>query len=114
MDRSLLWGSLAVGLAGWLCAMLLPGSDRSEKPPGKAIPKPYWLIAGALPPLIFLLSLPTKPPFSEGQGLGWGFLIGGVAALLAAIAVERMAPYRTESAGAFTSAGPMFLAAATV
>ncbi len=34
--------------------------------------------------LCFLATLPTSPPFSTGQRLGWGILIGGAFALLAA------------------------------
>src|SRR5205809_316449 len=112
MDRSLLWGAFAVGLAGWLVSILLPAPGRSGKPPGSFIPKLTWIAAALLPPLIFLASLPTRPPFSEGQGLGWGFLIGGLAALLSASAVDRIAQYPSERSGTFASAAPMFLAAA--
>ena len=109
MDRSLLWGSLAVGLAGWFVAVLLPAPGRSAKPPGSAIPKLYWIVASVLPPLIFLASLPTKPPFSEGHGLGCGFLTGGIAALLAVLAVDRTLQYPTERSPAFAAAAPMFI-----
>ncbi|HZP85149.1 MAG TPA: hypothetical protein VFB21_26235 [Chthonomonadaceae bacterium] len=82
MERSLLWSAFAIGWIGWLYGFLLTrtrqaGQERS------GIPRPFVMAAGGLPLLVFLATLPSRPPFAAGQGFGRGFLLGGLAALLA-------------------------------
>lgn len=40
--------------------------------------------------VLFLVSLRAAPPFSAGQRLGWGLLIGGLAAVLAGLGCARL------------------------
>lgn len=84
MERSLLWSGVILGGIGWVCAALAVrarGAADWEAPPD--IPRLFWGAAVALPLLVFLLTLPSRPPFAAGQGWGIGFLIGGLGALLA-------------------------------
>lgn len=85
MERSLLGSALAIGIVGWLYSLILSRSSSLEKPSDVKwdIPRPYLVFAGILPLLVFLLTLPSKPPFAAGQGFGKGFLVGGLGALLA-------------------------------
>src|SRR5689334_5335833 len=111
MERSLLWSAFGLGCVGWLCAALLPRQSRAEAPPGSVPPgRLFWGLAIALPILIFLLTLPAKAPFAEGQGWGRGFLIGAVAALLAGWAASAAPKGESPFTRAARVAGPMFIA----
>jgi len=94
MERSLLWSVLALGWAGWLCGFLLArvrlvGAAKRLS----VIPPPYLIAALVLPLLVFLATLPSRPPlFETGHGLGNGFLLGGLGALLAALVPLLSAP----------------------
>jgi hypothetical protein len=94
MERSLLWSAIGIGCAGWLCGVLLTGKQQPAPEGGRAegikVPRAFLLTALALPLLIFLLTLPSTPPFAAGQGWGRGFLLGGAGALLAAWSVLRV------------------------
>src|SRR5438105_15298277 len=82
MERSLLWSAFAMGWVGWLCSALARG-PRAMRPPGaSAVPRAIVATAAALPVLVFLITLPSRPPFAAGQGLGRGFLLGRLCALL--------------------------------
>src|SRR5437870_13253805 len=106
MERSLLWSGFALGWAGWLCAMLLPASKKQSEP----APRPYLTAAIGLPILIFILTLPSKPPFAEGQGFGRGFLIGAICALLAYWALVRLGTDENPLRQAAAATAPLFLA----
>ena len=75
MEHNLVWGSLAVGCIGWLCALALAKSARSAESGGLA--KLHLYLASALPIVVWLATLPASPPFSDGQGWGRGFGMGG-------------------------------------
>lgn len=65
---------------------LLSGRPPTERP--RILPA---LTVGLLLTLaLFLLTLPTVPPFSPGQRLGLGFLIGGALGLVAAAGAARL------------------------
>ncbi|RYX84791.1 hypothetical protein EON83_09160 [bacterium] len=88
MEHKMLWGSLAVGLAGWLSLLLL-ASRGNQNPsditsPRSSNPAPFTWLGLALPVLVWLATLPTKAPFSAGQGWGRGFLLGGLIAFISA------------------------------
>ena len=87
MERSLLWSVLALGGAGWLCGLLLARTRLTEAAKRLSVlPRPYLVTALALPFLVFLATLPSHPPlFTTGHGLGNGFLLGGLGALLSAL-----------------------------
>src|SRR3982750_1353750 len=86
MERNLLLLSFALGAVVWLCGYLSSGSwpRAGSTPPNTTLPR-FWIIAAlALPILVFLLTLPSAGTlFAPGHGLGVGFLIGGLAGLLA-------------------------------
>lgn len=89
MEQVLLWVSLAVGLVLYLCRFL-PSRSGAEDTSGAADSPDVRgsaavrNVALAIPVVGFLLSLPTSGGgfFHEGQRLGIGFLIGGVATIL--------------------------------
>ena len=86
MERSLLWGVFAMGWVSWLLGLAAArarqtGTGRSAAP----LPRAYLVAAVVLPLLVFLATLPSQGKFfAAGQGLGKGFLLGSVCALLAA------------------------------
>lgn len=96
MERSLLWSALALGGVGWLCGMALTRARQGTSEEETGLAHPYLFTALALPVLVFLATLPSRPPFAAGQGWGRGFLLGGAGALLAAWVVLR-APRRQNS-----------------
>lgn len=77
MERNILAISLAVGLIGWACCAASPLFRRARA----RTPAPLWLLAtiGALPVVVFAVSLLGRAPFTPGAGLGAGFLLGGIA-----------------------------------
>jgi hypothetical protein len=84
MEHSLAWSGVLLGGIGWLCGALLRRAGGREKQiVSFGIPRLFWVVAAALPLLVFLFTLPSRPPFAAGQGWGTGFLIGGLGALLA-------------------------------
>jgi hypothetical protein len=109
MERSLLFGASALGIVGWVLSIALARSERTARA-WQSLARPFRWTAVALPVLVFLVTLPSRAPFSAGQGFGRGFLIGGVAALLAALAVAGVR--RSERAGvnAAIVAAPLWLA----
>lgn len=90
MERILLFTSLLIGGLVWLLGSLrstMPRQGEGAFPPESAYPwkTPLGILALVLPFSGFVVSWPTNAPiFSAGHGLGTGFLIGGIAALLAA------------------------------
>ena len=100
MERYLLGSALLLGVVGWLCGLLLPSGNRRAGNLGDgvaALPRTdsllsaVWLVAGGLPILVFLATLPTSGYFSAGQGWGRGFLVGGLLSLLASWTMRRSA-----------------------
>jgi len=117
MERSLLWSAFIIGCVGWIGAVLLTVSRR---PRGEsAIDRPFLLLAVLLPIIVYLSTLPIKPPFSVGQGWGRGFVIGSLGSLLAGwvlmqarVALSNV-PQRPLRAAAIVAA-PMFLSLVAV
>src|SRR5690349_11578196 len=115
MERSLLLLSFALGGVVWLCGFLTAGLGSR----GGRLAEPWssklW-IAGAivLPVVVFLITLPARPPiFTAGHGLGIGFLVGGLLGLLAVWTIVRAcgAADRSEPvSGAAAIAAPAGLA----
>ena len=110
MERILLWSVLAFGVVGWLGGLLLigrssgSGGDSASSPTtdeatdeatsGDArssggVQRPFLLLAAALPFVVLLATLPSRPPFAAGQGFGRGFFWGGLMALLAGYTLSR-------------------------
>ncbi len=87
MERSLLWGVFAMGWVSWLLGLIAARARHTETGNGaKELPRPYLIAAVVLPLLVFIATLPSHGKFfAEGQGLGKGFLLGAVCALLAAL-----------------------------
>ena len=86
MEHTLIFGALATGLLGWLCALLL---SLGARPAASKWRRDLVIFAVASPFAVWLLTLPTTAPFSSGQGFGRGFLLGGLASLLSAFVVWR-------------------------
>ena len=84
MERTILWSVMVLGWVSWLYGGLITHSGRAGKMPIlERIPRSYLGIAFALPILVWLVTLPGKAPyFAEGHGLGNGFLLGALGALL--------------------------------
>lgn len=94
MDTAILWIAVGVSVLGLLFAALFPamppetahaanvplGPGRAERLAWQSALLLGALLAGAC----FALTRPTAPPWSEGQGLGIGLLLGAGGALLAA------------------------------
>jgi hypothetical protein len=86
----LLSGGIAVGLvalAAWLAAAR--GKERSLSEDGLPSPVRFLLAGAAAALLLFLLTLPSRPPFAPGGRLGVGVLFGAVSALLVAWGLGR-------------------------
>lgn len=96
MERSLLWISFGIGIAGWVCCAT-PVLLRREAD-ARRLPWPIAAASGALPVAVFLISLLGRPPFTPGCGFGAGFLLGGVSAWMSLAALR---------AGASLPASPM-------
>src|SRR5579884_866167 len=90
MERSLLWSAFAIGWAGWLYGLFVTRPRRSGAPSLlSGLPRLFLFTAIALPILVFLITLPQRPPFAAGHGFGNGFLLGGFGALLAGWVLAR-------------------------
>jgi hypothetical protein len=117
MERNLLWSTFIIGCAGWLGTVLL---TLSRRPRGeKAIGLPFLVIAVLLPLVVYVVTLPDKPPFGVGQGWGRGFVIGSVGSLLATWVLMQaraaLADVRRRSLRpAAAVAAPLFLALVAV
>jgi len=86
MERSLLWGVFVMGWVSWVLGLAAArarqtGTVRAIAP----LPRAYLVAAAVLPLIVFVATSPSHGKwFAEGQGLGKGFLLGSVCALLAA------------------------------
>jgi hypothetical protein len=94
MENILLWASVVSGVLVFVSAFLTrrePSIADGAPPPGENVPMPPALrgLVIALPLLGMIVTLPTSGAFSAGQGLGRGFFLGGVAALLAFLPLLR-------------------------
>ena len=79
------WLTMTVsGLVALNGLIALVVERRRQQRPRERPPLFPFLTAAFFVLLCFLATLPTSPPFSAGQRLGWGILIGGAFALLAA------------------------------
>jgi len=74
--------AVLAAVLSFLVPLLAAPSPRPEQRPRLSLG--LWL-GLALVLVLFLAALPKEPPFSPGQRLGWGFLIGGLAALVGAL-----------------------------
>lgn len=94
MEQTMMWVALGIGLTGWIFTLLLAtarprstsrGVAAFEERP--AVETPFLWVALLLPVAVWLLTLPTTPPFSSGQGWGRGFLMGGLASAVTALVI---------------------------
>jgi hypothetical protein len=105
LDQIVLTGALLLGAVTALYAALAPGETRpdEEEPNPSAV---VWSDVGAglcAVLVLFLGTLPARPPFSPGGRLGVGLLIGGVSGLLGVAVGRRLR--MTEAAVALAAGG---------
>jgi len=115
MERSLVWSVFALGCVGWLYGMALTRARRGGAADEAGLARPFLVTAIVLPLLVFLATLPGRPPFAEGQGWGRGFLLGGAGALLAAwvlLRAQRSENHSLQAAAVVTA--PCFVALGAV
>lgn len=93
----MLWGALSVGVAGWVCllAAALSRRDQNASPGSAPSARALEWLALLLPVAVWLATLPTRAPFSPGQGFGRGVLLGGSVAF-----IGNFITLRTAKAGA--------------
>jgi hypothetical protein len=119
MERTLVLSAFAVGCLGWLFGMLGTWSGRNAAPTGRqTLPRVALGACLFTPVIVFIATLPSHPPFASGQGLGRGFVLGALGALLAGWLAFRT-EVRSEGEGdrlqsAAAATGPYFLAGAVV
>ena len=92
MERMSYFVALSMGMAGLLCGLILA----KRRSVAAEIARSQWALGFGLPLLVFVATLPSRPPFGSGQGFGRGFLLGGLGAMLAGWLVLR-AERRDES-----------------
>lgn len=94
MDVGLGWLGVGVGAAGTVATLLLAsasvtsGEQRARSGERRGA-WPAALLTAVLTLVFWGISLRAEAPFSAGQTLGWGFLIGGLLGAIAVLAVPR-------------------------
>lgn len=81
MERAVVWAVFASGWGIWFCGALVARSGTGRSTPRVLSPVLWGM--GIVPVAVFLMTLPSHPPFAAGHGFGLPFLIGGVLSLLA-------------------------------
>ncbi len=83
MDVGLGWTGVGVGAAGFVLAYLMASAAaRGERTADPEDTRRAWFAAGltlVLTVVFWAIGMRTRDPFSLGQTLVWGFLIGGLA-----------------------------------
>ena len=96
MERMLAGIGLGIGVLAALLSLLVPSAlGISGAKQGRPRITKGLLLGGVLTALLFLATFREGYPFSPGHRLGWGLLIGGLAALsqrarLRAVAVRAL------------------------
>jgi len=91
MERVLAGIGLGIGILAALLSLLVPSALGIS---GAKLSRPRitkgLLLGAVLTAIIFLATFRDQYPFSPGHRLGWGILIGGIAALLSALGAARL------------------------
>ena len=88
MDVGLGWLGVGIGLAGCIAALVMSGARPGEVPGEQVIRTRTRMAVGLtviLTIIVWAIAMQTRPPFSLGQGLAFGFLIGGLTGAAALI-----------------------------
>lgn len=105
METSLTWVAAAIGAIGSITGLALGRQRGRAGNTGGTATVGILTIAATI--LVFFLTRPIELPFSPGQRLGWGVIIGGLLGALAGMAStspSRTAPWkRAVSSAAFGS-----------
>jgi hypothetical protein len=90
VETSLTWVAAAIGAIGIIAGFALARTrERTENDRSACIIGLLTVVAAVL---VFLLTRPIELPFSPGQRLGYGVLIGGILGALAGVGSVRLSP----------------------
>lgn len=87
MDIGLGWLGVGVGLAGCLATYWMAVSAGDRVTPARSRAPAGLTVVLTL--ILWAITMQRRPPFSEGQALGLGFLIGGITGALAILLSSR-------------------------
>jgi hypothetical protein len=111
MELVTVWLGLFVGFLGWLGTTLLAGLKQRGSPQDTGRKQTEWLpvlFVAVITIVFWAISMQTRPPFSTGQTLGMGFLIGGLAGAVAGWFGTRFAPSDSRRSRLAIMSGPFF------
>lgn len=112
MSNAITWLGIVIGTAGFLFQYF---RSRSSGASARAGTEPAMMLALVLTILFWGISMFQQPPFSSGQTLGLGFLIGGLSGVIAGFLGARLTPQEamTPASGRISSHAMSFLALLT-
>lgn len=107
MYSHLLFTICLISAFGWIVSgLILLTSSRSSVPKGVW---PHLIAAIILMALVYVVTMPNKPPFTSGHALGIGFFLGGVASILGYLILMRAPLNRSDYLSGMASyVAPLF------
>lgn len=92
MEIGLGWLGLAVGVVGFAAAYISARSEAPQEKPASEEVSPWAtaLLAAIITIALGAVAMLRQPPFSTGQSLGYGVLIGGLVGTAAILACARL------------------------
>lgn len=109
------WLGVGVGLAGCLAAYFISVAGRSPAGEadvgGRAKARAAFMLTLVLTAFPWLVAMIRREPFSTGQTLGWGLLIGGVVGATAGLLSSRLGTLQVEPSSEKRGAGRVMVLA---
>ncbi|MCX8052723.1 MAG: hypothetical protein N3B12_02860 [Armatimonadetes bacterium] len=98
MEMGLGWLGVGVGAVGFVLAYLMASIRGEQSGSGDECRRARLSAAltVALTIIFWAFAMRTDPPFSQGQTLGWGFLIGGLTGTLLCLVLGRLRRHASE------------------